>query len=68
MKTVSETLRDEIRRSGLSQHAIAMKSGVDPAALFRFIENERDIQLGRTADKLCKALGLELVKKERGRA
>ena len=65
MKSISETLRAEILRCGIVQHALAKKSDVDPAALFRFIVNERDIRL-QTADKLCRALGLELTHKGKG--
>ena len=67
MKTISEVLRAEIRRYGKAQYALAVEAGVDPAALFRFVCNERDIRL-HTADKLCRALGLRLVRRRKGRA
>jgi len=45
----------------MSLYALAKRSGVDKGQLSRFMAGERDFQL-TTADKLCKALGLELRK------
>ena len=54
-----DIIRDAIRRDPRTPYRIAHDSGVATAVLSRFIRRERDLNL-RTADRLCRALGLEL--------
>lgn len=61
--TVSEALRRAIVDSEHSQYKLAQLTGVDSGTLSRFVNGQRSIALD-TADKLCKALGLKLVKTE----
>ena len=58
-KTLSEQLRDAIRRDGRSLYALAQDSGVDRGVLVRFMNADREPTLP-TADRICRALGLEL--------
>lgn len=62
MKSITTTLKDEVRRRGLPQKRIAELAGIQRASLSRFVSGERDLWL-KTADRLCQALGLELVAK-----
>lgn len=57
---IDETLREAIRRSGLTHYAIGKAAGVAPAQLDRFVAGERDLTLA-TAAKVADALGLALV-------
>jgi transcriptional regulator with XRE-family HTH domain len=65
--TISEQLRDAIKRSGLSLNQIANLTGLGQPALWRFVSDDpdthRDIRLERTADKLAAffKLGLALL-------
>jgi plasmid maintenance system antidote protein VapI len=59
--TVSEALRKAIVDSEHSQYKLAQLTGVDSGTLSRFVNGQRSIALD-TADKLCKALGLQLTK------
>jgi transcriptional regulator with XRE-family HTH domain len=63
IETASQTFADLIRQavhaSGKSAYAIARQSGVAQAVLSRFMTGERGISL-QTAEKFCRALGLEL--------
>ena len=52
-------LRDAIDESGKSQYQLAQETGIDKAALSRFVSGERGLTLD-TAAKLAAALGLEL--------
>lgn len=54
-----DVIREAIQRDGRTPYRLSLDSGVAQAVLSRFIRNERDLNL-RTADRLCKALGLEL--------
>jgi ribosome-binding protein aMBF1 (putative translation factor) len=63
-KSMPEIIREAMRRDGRTRYRLAKDSGVDQAVLGRFIKGERDLNL-RTADKVCKALGLKLVKERR---
>lgn len=58
-KTLSEQLRDAIKRDGRSLYALAVDSGVDRGVLVRFMNGEREPTLP-TADRICRVLGLEL--------
>ncbi len=61
-KSLPDVIRDTIRNDGRSLYKLAQDSGVNSAVLGRFMSGERDVNL-RTADRLCKALGLELRQK-----
>jgi hypothetical protein len=58
-KNMPDVIREAIRRDGRSLYRLEIDSGVAAAVLSRFMRGERDLNL-RTADRLCKALGLEL--------
>lgn len=62
MKSITTVLKDEIRRRGLPQKKLAELAGIQRASLYRFVSGERDLWL-KTADRLCQALGLELMAK-----
>ncbi len=56
---IEETLREAIRRSGLTHYALGKAAGVAPAQLDRFVAGERDLKLA-TAARVAEALGLGL--------
>ncbi len=58
-KSFADTIRTAIKRDGRTRYKISQDSGVNQAVIGRFVHGERDLNL-RTADRLCKALGLEL--------
>ena len=55
----SSLLRRAILESGLTRYAISVQSGVDQAALSRFIAGKRSLNL-ESVDKLVDVLGLEV--------
>jgi hypothetical protein len=55
------------RQSGKTPYRVALDAGVKHAVLQRFLKGERDVRAATFA-KLCKALGLELVKADEGGA
>lgn len=57
--SVSETLREAIRRDGRSLNQLARDSGCDDSVLSRFMRDERTIT-ARVLDRLCNVLGLDL--------
>ena len=57
--TLSDTIRDAMRRDGRSLYALAVDSGVSRGQLVRFANAQRELTLP-AADRLCKALKLEL--------
>ena len=57
--TLSDTIRDAMKRDGRSLYALANDSGVSRGQLVRFFNNQRELTLP-AASKLCAALGLEL--------
>ena len=60
-RTVSETLREEVRSCGQTLYRVAKDSGVAYATLHRFMAGKRTI--GSPAiDKLCAYLGLRLAR------
>ena len=59
MRSIVDQLRRAIKRSGETQYALSMATGVDQSVLSRFLKGERTIRL-ETAARLCKHLGLEL--------
>jgi transcriptional regulator with XRE-family HTH domain len=62
-RTFADVIRRAVEDSGRTAYAIALESGVSQAVLSRFLRGERGINLD-TAEKLCRALGLELRLKE----
>jgi transcriptional regulator with XRE-family HTH domain len=58
-KRMPDVIRAAMHDDGRTHSEIARDSGVAQAVLSRFYRGERDLNL-RTADRLCKALGLEL--------
>ena len=55
----SELLKQSIRDSGRSVDAVASDAGLSPALVAGFMAGDRDIHMA-TADKLARALGLEV--------
>jgi hypothetical protein len=55
----SAILRRAILESGLSRYAVSVRSGVDQAALSRFIADKSSLNLD-SVDKLVDMLGLEV--------
>jgi hypothetical protein len=65
VSTLSEALREAIRRSGTSRYAIVRETGLSQALLCRFLQGTRGLSLG-SIDKLMGVLGLEIRPRERG--
>jgi transcriptional regulator with XRE-family HTH domain len=57
--TLSERIRDAMRRDGRSLYQLAIDSGVSRGQVVRFFNRQRELTLP-AADLLCNALGLEL--------
>lgn len=57
-QTFADQIRAAAKRYG-TPYALARDSGVNSAVVGRFLKGERDVTL-TTAEKLCRALGLEL--------
>lgn len=62
----SDIIRQAFKRDGRTPYALARDSGVNSAVVGRFLKGERDVTL-TTAEKLCRALGLELRAADRKR-
>jgi len=62
LRTIEETLRQTIEKSGASLYAVAKGSGVDYGTLHRFVNKGRNLQLN-VVQRLCDYFGLELVNK-----
>ena len=62
--TVSRTLRETIKKRGLTAYATAKKAGVSVDAVHRFIKKERGLTLG-TVDKIADSLDLTLCDDEK---
>jgi transcriptional regulator with XRE-family HTH domain len=58
-RTFADVIRRAVQDSGRTPYAIALESGVSQPVLSRFLRRERSVTLD-TAEKLCRALGLEL--------
>ena len=56
---MSDVIRKAIQQDERSVCRISVDAGVTHAVLSRFINGKRDLNM-RTADKVCRALGLEL--------
>jgi transcriptional regulator with XRE-family HTH domain len=62
----SEGLRRAIRECGMTRYAISVRTGIDQAALSRFMKGERGLSLA-AIDRLMAALNLEIRPRKRGR-
>lgn len=58
--TFSDELRDRIAGSGLTPHALAVRAGVNPAVVSRFLTGARPSLTTATVDRLADTLGLHL--------
>ncbi|QEG35120.1 helix-turn-helix domain-containing protein [Bythopirellula goksoeyrii] len=63
-RLISEQLKAAVLRADCSCYAIHQATGVDEAALSRFLSGERGLSLA-TVDKLADFLNLELVERKR---
>lgn len=61
---ITETIRDAIRKRGLTVTQIEDESGISRGAMSRFMRYERDVR-GKQIDRLCEYLGLELVERKK---
>jgi transcriptional regulator with XRE-family HTH domain len=61
--TMTDVLKAAIAESGLTRYRIAKDTGIDEAALMRFMRGETSLRLDR-ADVLAEYLGLELTKRK----
>lgn len=59
--SISDQLRQAMSESGLSAYRLAAESGVNVAAVLRFMSGERSLRL-ESVDRLAAVLGLELAK------
>ena len=64
--TMTDVLKAAIEESGLTRYRIAKDTGIDEAALMRFMRGETSLRLDK-ADVLAEYLGLELVKKRKAK-
>jgi transcriptional regulator with XRE-family HTH domain len=60
--TLSESLREAIRTSGLTVYRLAKLAGTAPAVITRFLRGERDLRLS-TVEKIAEVLNLTLVQR-----
>ncbi len=58
-QTISDVLRDAIRKSGASQYEIERATGVKRASIIRFLRGETSLRLDK-ADALAAYFGLIL--------
>ena len=65
-KTISEALHKAIEDSGLNNLQLARLSGVNRPSIIKFRRGERSLRLDM-ADRIAKALNLELVERKKGR-
>lgn len=63
-KTLTDQLRDAVRRSEVTRYRLSQELGIDQAALSRFVSGERGLSL-EAIDKLAAYLGLRLVSDRR---
>jgi hypothetical protein len=59
---MTEVLKAAIEESGLTRYRISVDTGIDQAALMRFMRGETSLRLDK-ADVLAEYLGLELTKR-----
>ena len=68
---MEQTILRAIRASGMTQLELSAKSGVPQATISRFMKEDPKVRRTVTlpaADRLCKALGLELRKRGKGQS
>jgi transcriptional regulator with XRE-family HTH domain len=58
--TMTDVLKAAIEQCGVTRYRIAKDTGIDEAALMRFVRGEMSVRLDK-ADKLAAYLGLRLV-------
>lgn len=58
---MTKVLKAAIKESGLTRYRIAKDTGIDQAALMRFVRGETSLRLDK-ADVLAAYLGLELTR------
>ena len=61
---ISDALRRAIQASPKSVYQICKEAGISQIVISRFVSGERDIRLA-TADRLPKALGIEIAAQDR---
>ena len=68
LSDLEQAIIKAIEDSGMNQPELAAKSGVDQGTISRFLEEDpakrRSVTLP-VADRLCKALGLKLIKERK---
>lgn len=64
--TMTDVLKTAIERSGKTRYQIAQDTGILQTSLSRFMRGETSLRLDK-ADVLAEYLGLELVKKRKGK-
>ena len=60
MMTFSDQIRRAIKMSGMTQSAVAKRSGLTRGGISRFMAGDRDMNL-RTLDKLAPVLNVQIV-------
>lgn len=63
IQSMAEVIRAAIEESGMTINAVAKGAGVAQPVVYRFMVGERGLSL-HSADKLCRYLGLKLVREE----
>ena len=56
----TKLIREELDRKKMSQHALAVRAGLSDASICLFLQGVRSPRFD-TADKICKALGMEIL-------
>ncbi|HEY4308452.1 MAG TPA: helix-turn-helix transcriptional regulator [Pirellulales bacterium] len=56
---LADQLRREVKKSGESKYAICKATGIDTAAMSRFMSGRRELSLSKASD-LCHYFGLRL--------
>ena len=68
LSALEQAIIKAIKDSGMNQPELAARSGVDQGTISRFLEEDpakrRSVTLP-VADRLCKALGLKLIKERK---
>ncbi len=60
-KTISEQIKEHIKKSGISLYRLSIDSGVGLRVLTRFVNEGSDMKASNL-DKLCEALSLTISK------
>jgi transcriptional regulator with XRE-family HTH domain len=61
-KSLSEQLRIEIQRCGKTRYRLSQETGVSQSVLSRFIAGKSELTIAN-AEKVCKAIGTEMILK-----